>query len=42
MVAFGMERGVRDSGDRLDDLLAKLQAHVYQPAFSPTPSGAQP
>jgi uncharacterized protein YndB with AHSA1/START domain len=38
MVAFGMERGVRDSGDRLDDLLAKLQAHVYQPARA----GAQP
>ena len=26
MVASGMERGVRDSGDRLDELLAKLQA----------------
>lgn len=26
MVASGMERGARDSGDRLDDLLAKLQA----------------
>ena len=26
MVASGMERGVRDSGDRLDELLAKLLA----------------
>jgi len=26
MVASGMERGARDSGDRLDELLAKLQA----------------
>jgi uncharacterized protein YndB with AHSA1/START domain len=26
MVASGMERGVRDSGERLDELLAKLQA----------------
>jgi uncharacterized protein YndB with AHSA1/START domain len=26
MVASGMERGTRDSGDRLDELLAKLQA----------------
>jgi uncharacterized protein YndB with AHSA1/START domain len=26
MIAAGMERGVRDSGDRLDELLAKLQA----------------
>jgi DNA-binding transcriptional ArsR family regulator len=26
MVASGMERGVRDSGDRLDELLANLQA----------------
>lgn len=25
MIASGMERGVRDSGDRLDELLAKLQ-----------------
>jgi hypothetical protein len=26
MVASGMERGARDSGERLDELLAKLQA----------------
>lgn len=26
MIAAGMQRGTRDSGDRLDDLLAKLQA----------------
>lgn len=26
MIASGMERGARDSGDRLDELLAKLQA----------------
>jgi uncharacterized protein YndB with AHSA1/START domain len=26
MVASGMERGTRDSGDRLDELLARLQA----------------
>ncbi len=26
MIASGMERGTRDSGDRLDELLAKLQA----------------
>ena len=28
MVASGMERGVRDSGDRLDELLAKLLAET--------------
>jgi uncharacterized protein YndB with AHSA1/START domain len=34
MIAYGMERGMRDSAERLEELLAKLQASRAAPGLS--------